>query len=116
MRICLDLCVRQNCGADTLKHGTFKFERRRPKCEGGGGGATVCLFGVNPGLASKSGVICALNTPKGIYHHILGQTPPPLFQGQSCVQEGLVQCTSNFTVYYSTLQNHQHSTFCMYFC
>ena len=42
-------CVSKNCGAGTLKHGAFEFERRRPKREGGRS-ATVCRFGENPAV------------------------------------------------------------------
>ena len=40
-------CASKNCGAGTLKHGAFEFERGRPKHEGGRS-ATVCRFGENP--------------------------------------------------------------------
>ena len=43
-------CASKNCGAGTLKHGAFKFERGRPKREGGRS-ATVCRFGENPALS-----------------------------------------------------------------
>ena len=42
-------CASKNCGAGTLKHGAFEFERGRPKREGGRS-ATVCRFGENPGI------------------------------------------------------------------
>ena len=48
VRVHLDPFVRQkNCGAGTLKHGAFEFERERPKREGGRS-AMECRFGENP--------------------------------------------------------------------
>ena len=57
VRVHLDPFARQkNCGAGTLKHGAFEFERGRPKREGGRS-ATVCRFGENPALHTSC---CAL--------------------------------------------------------
>ena len=59
MRVHLDPFARQkNCGAGTLKHGGFEFERGRPKREGGRS-ATVCRFGENPGHTLRP---CAART------------------------------------------------------
>ena len=44
-------CKSKNCGAGTLKHGAFEFERGRPKREGGRS-ATVRRFGENPAFLS----------------------------------------------------------------
>ena len=83
-RVCTfrSLCASKNCGAGTLKHGTFEFERGRPRREGGCS-ATVCRFGENPGVAVPG---CFKTNMFGLVDFFKMEKEPLAYQcGLNCV-------------------------------